>query len=153
MSLALPLVKTSRVYWIRLREAWIFSLNWLKVESDYKLLGVAAGAFSLDPHYEWLLRSSFSPWSTDPPLQGQPGQEDGGGVNPYPGFRSVGLSFCFVIVFLRFPLNDAGRSIVTALVARIVEASPSFTVKVSSWHLFLNFTFCQLLTCQSGDQT
>ena len=73
-------------------------------------------------------------------LQGQPGQEDGGGVNADPGFRSVCqknclLSFfsfstsfwytCFLIVFNlvapRFPLNDAGRAIVATLAARILE--------------------------------
>ena len=83
------------------------------------------------------------------PLQGQLGQEDGGGLNANPGFRSVcffivrewffivrGLFlifrgwffYCprivlpaFVIVLSRFALNDAGRSMVAALVARILE--------------------------------
>ena len=81
-------------------------------------------------------------------LQGQPGQEDGGGVNADPGFRSVCqktllviLVFIFNIISIylfvkvvkrsfssllnlaasRFPLNDAGRSIVATLAARILE--------------------------------
>ena len=78
-------------------------------------------------------------------LQGQPGQEDGGGVHADPGFRSVGQKTLLVILFFhyqhhfdllvcqschkivfnlvapRFPLNDAGRSIVAALAARILE--------------------------------
>ena len=78
-------------------------------------------------------------------LQGQPGQEDGGGVNEDPGFRSVCqkallviLVFIFNIILIdlfvkvvkrsfsllvasRFPLNDAGRAIVATLAARILE--------------------------------
>ena len=84
-------------------------------------------------------------------LQGQPGQEDGGGVNEDPGFRSVcQKKHCWLIFFVevvvkiiskfffvkvvkrpfspllnlvasRFPLNDAGRSIVATLAARILE--------------------------------
>ena len=78
-------------------------------------------------------------------LQGQPRQEDGGGVNEDPGFRSVCqkallviLVFIFNIILIdlfvkvvkrsfsplvasRFPLNDAGRAIVATLAARILE--------------------------------
>ena len=81
-------------------------------------------------------------------LQGQPGQEDGGGVHEDPGYRSVCqktllviLVFIFNIISIylfvkvvkrsfssllnlaasRFPLNDAGRSIVATLAARILE--------------------------------
>ena len=78
-------------------------------------------------------------------LQGQPGQEDGGGVHADPGFRSVCQKTLLVILFFhyqhhfdllvcqschkivfnlvasRFPLNDAGRSIVATLAARILE--------------------------------
>ena len=124
----------------------------------------AAGAFSLDQpgwllryvlcQQCWLggLRFSLFPFSCFcflPRfiflLQGQPGQEDGGGVHADPGFRSVGQKTLLVILFFhyqhhfdllvcqschkivfnlvapRFPLNDAGRSIVAALAARILE--------------------------------
>ena len=78
-------------------------------------------------------------------LQRQPRQEDGGGVNEDPGFRSVCqkallviLVFIFNIILIdlfvkvvkrsfsplvasRFPLNDAGRAIVATLAARILE--------------------------------
>ena len=97
----------------------------LQVESDYKMLGVAAGAFSLDQP-GWLLRSSCQLWfhkSFNPLHQGQLGQEDGGGVNSYPGFRSVCQisDFSSIAIVFRFALNDAGRSMVTTLVARILE--------------------------------
>ena len=102
------------------------------------MLGVAAGAFSLDQP-GWLLRSSCSTririrkslnllqlWicnSFNPLHQGQFGPEDGRGVNTYPGFRSVCQisDFSSIAIVFRFALNDAGRSMVTTLVARILE--------------------------------
>jgi len=65
-----------------------------EVESDYKLLGVAAGAFSLDQP-GWLLRGNL----------GRRMAEDSTPIQDSD----------------RFALNDAGRSMVAALVARILE--------------------------------
>jgi len=65
-----------------------------QVERDYKLLGVAAGAFSLDQP-GWLLRGNL-------------------------GRRMVEESTKIQDTD-RFPLNDAGRSIVATLAARILE--------------------------------
>jgi len=65
-----------------------------EVESDYKLLGVAAGAFSLDQP-GWLLRGNLG--------------------------RRMAQESTPIQDSDRFALNDAGRSMVTALVARILE--------------------------------
>jgi len=65
-----------------------------EVESDYKLLGVSAGAFSLDQP-GWLLRGNL----------GRRMVEDSTPIQDSD----------------RFALNDAGRSMVVAMVARILE--------------------------------
>ena len=177
VSLASPLDKSSRTFWMRLIIAYetcgCFScrLNlttscWGWLQELFHLTS-QAGCWGLLVGQMWIqtfiisLFLSFFFWGLglvvgqngSPylylPLQGQLGQEDGGGLNANPGFRSVcffivrewffivrGLFlifrgwffYClrivlpaFVIVLSRFALNDAGRSMVAALVARILE--------------------------------